>query len=449
MALKSNISGNEPPHSKNAMLFVLITVVINSIGFGIIIPVLPDLLKDITGLPNNEAALHGGWLTFVFALMQFICMPFVGALSDRFGRRPIMLLSLFGLSIDYFIMGFAPTLAFLYLGRIIAGAFGATFSTANAYISDISPPETRTQNFGLVGACFGVGFMLGPVIGGILGEFGPRIPFIAAGVFSLINVVYGYFFLPETLAVNKRRTFEWKRANAFGAVAALGRIKGVKGLVFVLFVLALAHTVYPSTYTFSMNEGLGWDSGDVGFSLGAFGIASLIVQGGLIRIIIPKIGMFWAGMVGMISAAIAYIMMGLAQTGWVIYAAGPFAAFAGLYGPALTNMMSTRVSESEQGELQGAIGAAQGLAMMIGPLAMTFIFNHFADTEGKRNSYMNAILPTDIAESYVPGAPFIFASLLVIISLLTYCLVTTKIDRQNKTDQSEQSQAVNETELEL
>lgn len=445
MASEPTTSTAPAIQNKNAMLFVLITVVINSIGFGIIIPVLPDLLKEITGLPNSEAALHGGWLTFVFALMQFICMPVVGALSDRYGRRPIMLLSLLGLSVDYFIMGFAPTLAFLYIGRVVAGAFGATFSTANAYISDISPPETRTQNFGLVGACFGVGFMLGPVLGGILGEFGPRVPFIAAGVFSLLNVVYGYFFLPETLKPENRRQFEWKRANAFGAVAALGRIKGVKGLVFVLFILALAHTVYPSTYTFSMNENLGWDSGDVGWSLGAFGVASLIVQGGLIRIIIPKIGMFWAGMIGMISAAIAYAMMGLAQVGWIVYAAGPFAAFAGLYGPALTNMMSTRVSESEQGELQGAIGAAQGLAMMIGPLAMTIIFNHFADKDGTRNSYINAILPADIAERYAPGAPFIFASALVIISLVTYLLVTTKTDRQNKTDQSEQSPAAPET----
>ena len=180
------------PHSKNAILFVLITVVINSIGFGIMIPVLPELLKELTGLSNSDAVIYGMWLTFVFALLQFICMPIIGGLSDRFGRRPIMLLSLLGLGIDYFIMGFAPTIAFLFLGRIIAGAFAATFSTANAYIADISPPETRAQNFGLVGAAFGVGFMLGPVVGGLLGEYGPRVPFIAAGIISFINVCLLY-----------------------------------------------------------------------------------------------------------------------------------------------------------------------------------------------------------------------------------------------------------------
>jgi len=346
------------------------------------IPVLPDLLKELTDLPNNQAVIWGMWLTFVFAFFQFICMPIVGGLSDRFGRRPIMLLSLFGLGLDYFIMGFAPTVWFLFLGRIIAGAFGATFSTANAYIADISPPETRAQNFGLVGAAFGVGFMLGPVVGGLIGnEFGPRAPFIAAGVISLLNVIYGFIFLPETLAKEKRRDFSWKRSNPWGSIKSLGRIKGVKGLIFILFLLATAHTVYPTTYAFSTQEGLGWTAGDVGLSLGAFGIASMIVQGGLIRIIIPKIGLFWAGVIGMISAIIAYTMMGSADKGWIIYAAGPFAALAGLYGPSLTNMMSSRISESEQGELQGAIGAAQGLALMVGPFLMAGMFWYFGDRD--------------------------------------------------------------------
>ena len=426
-------------NGKNAIIFVLITVVINSIGFGIMIPVLPELLKELTGLSNSDAVLYGMWLTFVFALFQFICMPIVGGLSDRFGRRPVMLLSLFGLALDYFIMGFAPTIAFLFLGRIIAGAFGATFSTANAYIADISPPETRAQNFGLVGAAFGVGFMLGPVVGGLLGEYGPRVPFIAAGIISLINVVYGYIFLPETLAEEKRRPFSWKRSNPLGSIKSLSRIKGVKGLIFVLFLLAMAHTVYPTTYTFSTQEGLGWTARDVGISLGAFGVASMIVQGGLIRIIIPKIGLFWAGVIGMVSAIIAYTMMGSADKGWIIYAAGPFAAFAGLYGPALSNMMSSRISESEQGELQGAIGAAQGLALMIGPFLMAGMFNRYGDTDLK-NSFGLSAFPDNITRiaadalggitPYVPGAPFIMAASLALIAFVTYCIVTTKDDRQ-------------------
>ena len=428
-------------NGKNALIFVLITVMINSIGFGIMIPVLPELLKELTGLPNNQAALYGMWLTFVFALFQFICMPIVGGLSDRFGRRPIMLLSLFGLAIDYFIMGFAPTVAFLFIGRIIAGAFGATFSTANAYIADISPPETRAQNFGLVGASFGVGFMLGPVVGGLIGnELGPRAPFIAAGIISLINVVYGYIFLPETLTKDKRRPFSWKRSNPLGSIVSLGRMKGVKSLIFILFLLATAHTVYPTTYAFSTQEGLGWTPGDVGLSLGAFGVASLIVQGGLIRIIIPKIGLFWAGVIGIISAIIAYTMMGSADKGWIVYAAGPFVALAGLYGPSLTNMMSSRISESEQGELQGAIGAAQGLALMIGPFAMSGMFWYFGDTGNKLTSgligfphnimSMAQHVIADIGVPYIPGAPFLMAAFLAAVSFALFVIFTTKEDRQ-------------------
>jgi len=431
------------PKSKNAMLFVLITVVINSIGFGIMIPVLPDLLKELTDLPNNQAVIWGMWLTFIFALFQFICMPIVGGLSDRFGRRPIMLLSLFGLGLDYFIMGFAPTVWFLFIGRIIAGAFGATFSTANAYIADISPPETRAQNFGLVGAAFGVGFMLGPVIGGLIGnEFGPRAPFIAAGVISLLNVIYGYIFLPETLAKEKRRPFSWARSNPFGSIKSLGRIKGVKGLIFIMFLMATAHTVYPTTYTFSTQEGLGWTAGDVGLSLGAFGIASMIVQGGLIRVIIPKTGLFWAGVIGILSAMIAYTMMGSATSGWMIYAAGIFAALAGLYGPSLNNMMSSRISESEQGELQGAIGAAQGLAMMIGPFLMAGAFWYFGDTDLKSETGLIGF-PQNVIEitkhvisssplSYIPGAPFLVAALLSVLALVAFVFATNKEDRDRR-----------------
>lgn len=431
----------KPVNGKNALVFVLITVMINSIGFGIMIPVLPDLLKALTNLPNNQAALYGMWLTFVFALFQFVCMPIVGGLSDRFGRRPIMLLSLFGLGIDYFIMGFAPTVAFLFLGRIIAGAFGATFSTANAYIADISPPETRAQNFGLVGASFGLGFMLGPVIGGFIGnELGPRAPFIAAGIFSLINVIYGYVFLPETLPPEKRRTFSWKRSNPLGSVLALGRVKGTKGLLLILFLLAVAHTVYPTTYAFSTQEGLNWSPGDIGLSLGAFGIASMIVQGGLIRIIIPKMGLFRAGLLGIFAAAIAYTMMGSANKGWIIYAAGPFAALAGLYGPALTNMMSSRISESEQGELQGAIGAAQGLALMIGPFVMSGAFWYFGDASNKSahtlDNFPCGIIRIirhglgDASIPYIPGAPFLVAAFLALICVLVFASVTTREDKK-------------------
>lgn len=420
-------------------MFVLITVMINSIGFGIMIPVLPDLIKELTGLENHQAVKHSGFLTLTFAVFQFICMPIVGGLSDRFGRRPIMLTSLAGLAVDFFLMALAPTILFLYIGRALSGIFGATFSTANAYVADVSPPEKRAQNFGLIGASFGVGFLLGPVIGGILGEYGTRVPFYAAGTISLINVIYGLIFLPETLAKSKRRPFDILRSNPIGSVLTLGRIKGVKSLIFVLFILAAAHTVYPTTYAFSTMEGLGWSSGDVGFSLGAFAIASMAVQGGLIRIIIPKIGLFWAGFIGILSAVVGYTLMGSANVGWLIYLGGVFAALAGLYSPALTNMMSSRVSDSEQGELQGAIGAAQGLALMAGPMAMTGMFGLFGDTANRADRQMQAFpdniigtlqyLLGGIDVPYVPGSPFLLAGGLSLFALATFLIVTNKADR--------------------
>ena len=400
---------------KSAMICVLATVMISSIGFGIMIPVLPDLIKELTGLGNSQAAVYGGWMTFIYAVMQFIFMPILGSLSDRYGRRPVMLMSLFGLSLDYFIMALAPSILFLFIGRGFAGVMGATFSTANAYIADISPPEKRAQNFGLIGAFFGVGFILGPVIGGFLGDYGPRVPFYAAGIISLMNMVFGYFVLPETLPEEKRRTFDWKRAKAFGTFRQIAKLKGAFGLLTIMLLLATAHTAYPTSYTFSMNEGLGWTAREVGISLGFFGVASIIVQGGLIRKIIPAIGLFWAAFIGISSNIIGFIGFGLATTGWVIYAMGPFSAFAGLYQPSLNNMISSRLSASEQGELQGAVGAVMGLALMLGPLPMTYLFEKFT-TKGSDTLYL-------------PGAPFIFGAALSFIALIILLIVTTKADR--------------------
>ena len=412
--------------NRYAMTFVLITVMINSIGFGIIIPVLPDLVRElIPALPEHQLGRYMAGMTLIFAVMQFYFMPIIGALSDAYGRRPIMLLALFGLSLDYFLLGFAPTMAFVFLGRAISGALGATFSTANAYIADISPPETRAQNFALIGAAFGVGFMLGPAIGGILGDPGkflgdlanPRLPFIAAGVISLLNVAFGIFVLPETLQPENRREFKWARANALGALKSLQKIQNAKGLIFILFLLGTAHTVYPTTYAVSTQVKLGWTAGDVGLSLLAFGLASFIVQAGVIRIVLPKSGLFWGGAIGILAAIIAYTGLGLAGAGWMIYAMGPFSAIAGFYNPSLNNMMSSRVSKSEQGELQGAIGAAQGLALIVGPLIMGPAFEIFAK-EG--TAY------------YQPGAPFIAASLLSLIAFLTFFAITTAEDRTRK-----------------
>lgn len=402
-------------HGTNALIFVLITVMIDSIGLGLIIPVLPTLLAQLTGQPLNQAALHGGMLTLTFAIMQFIFMPIIGALSDAYGRRKVMLLSLLCLGLDYFLMGFAPTIAFLYLGRLISGAAGATYSTANAYIADVSPPEERAQNFGLIGAAFGIGFILGPALGGLLGDpdgplgfmAGPRVPFYAAGIFALINVVYGFIFLPETLEPENRRPFEWRRANAFGAIKSLGKVSNAGGLIFVLFLLSLAHVAYPSAYTFVMLEKIRWSEAEVGLSLFAFGMSSAIVQGGLIRLAIPKFGLFWSAVIGILSAVIAYLGIGFSAHGWMIYIFGIGAAFAGFATPAINNMMSQRLSKSEQGELQGAIGAANGLALMLGPLLMTGAFYLFAR-------------PAPSTALYEPGAPFILAGLITIAALAAF-----------------------------
>lgn len=411
------------------MLFVLITVAINSIGFGIMVPVLPELIRELTGLTNNQTALHLAGMTFVFAVLQFVCMPIAGALSDRFGRRPVMLGSVGALALDYLLMALAPTVALLYLGRAISGAFGATFSTANAYISDISPPERRAQDFGLVGAMFGVGFMLGPVIGGWLGEFGPRVPFFAASAVCALNFVYGAIFLPETLKPENRREFRWARANAIGAVKSLGRMKGVKGIIFVMFVLGIAHTAYPTTYTLTVEEQLGWSTGDVGTSLGAFALASIVVQGGLIRLIIPALGLYRAALVGTLSAVIAYTVLGNATAGWIVYAAGPFAALAGIYGPALTNMASSNLQGDEQGELQGALGAAQGLALMIGPLMMGGAFYVFGNIE--------------TSPIYKPGAPFLVSATLAAISLIFIFFAFRSRKETFKTEDLKESDPVN------
>jgi DHA1 family tetracycline resistance protein-like MFS transporter len=431
---------NRSFNNRYAMAFVLMTVMINSIGFGIIIPVVPDLVRDLKpDTPEHQLGRYMAGMTFVFAIMQFICMPIIGALSDKYGRRPIMLLSLLGLAADYLLMGFAPFVFLIFIARGFSGALGATFSTANAYIADISPPETRAQNFALVGAAFGVGFMIGPAIGGILGDpekflgsiANPRLPFFVAGVLCLLNFTLGYFVLPETHKMKNRREFKWSRANPIGALNSLRNITNAKGLIFVLFLLAAAHTVYPTTYTLSTQVKLGWTSGDVGASLFAFGAASFIVQAGVIRLILPRTGLFWGGIIGMIAAIVAYAGMGLANAGWVIYAMGPFAALAGLYGPSLNNMMSSRVSESEQGELQGAIGAAQGLALIAGPLIMGPAFEIFAK-EG--TAY------------YQPGAPFIAASLMSALAIFAFFIVTNKEDRTLilPTDKPEQAPSASE-----
>lgn len=389
--------------TKKAMAFIFVTILIDSIGLGIILPVLPQLIEDLTGEGLSEAARYGGWLLFIYALAQFICSPIIGNLSDRFGRRPVLLLSLTAMGLDYILMGFAPTIIWLFIGRLISGICGASYSTANAYIADVTPPESRAQSFGLMGAAFGLGFIIGPVAGGFLGEFGPRAPFFAAAGLALANALYGYLIIPETLPPERRRAFSWARANTMGAFAHLRGIPAAAMLAITLFFHQLAHFVLPSIWSFYVMEKFGWSVREIGYSLGVAGLSMAIVQGGLIRSVIPRIGAERAAYVGLVFAAIGYFGYAFSTTGWALYAFMVPAALAGLAFPSINGLISVLVPANAQGELQGALGSISGMTAIIGPVVMTQLFGYFT----------SAAAPVNF-----PGAAFFAAGLLELAAVL-------------------------------
>lgn len=353
-------------------------MLVDSIGLGIIIPVLPKLIEQLTGGGLSEAARYGGWLLFIYAAAQFLCAPIVGNLSDHFGRRPVLLLSLTVLSFDYIIMGFAPTVAWLFLGRLLSGMAGASYSTAKAYIADVTTPETRAQSFGLIGAAFGLGFIIGPVIGGLLGSFGVRTPFFVAAGLALANALYGLLAIPETLPRNERRAFSWARANMLGAFAHLRSVPAALQLTIALSFHQLAHFVLPAVWSFYMMQKLNWSVLEVGYSLGFAGLTMALVQGGLIRSVIPRIGPQRAALLGLIFAAIGYFGYAFATTSWAIYAFMVPAALAGLAFPSINGLISTHAPANAQGEIQGALGSVSGLTAIIGPVVMTQLFSTFS-----------------------------------------------------------------------
>lgn len=388
---------------KSALGFIFVTILIDVIGFGIIIPVVPKLIEELTGTGISEASRYGGWLMFAYAIMQFFFSPILGGLSDRYGRRPILLFSLFGLGIDYIFMAFAPTIVWLFIGRIIAGIGGASFTTATAYISDISEPEKKAQNFGLIGAAFGLGFIIGPVIGGIASQWGPRVPFLVASALTLINLVYGYFILPESLDKEKRRAYSWKRANPIGSLMHLRKYPVVSGLVvsFVLIYIG-AHAVQ-SNWTYYTMLKFNWSEQWVGYSLGFVGLMVAIVQGGLIRVINPRLGQNKSVYVGLMLYSIGMLLFAFATTGWMmIFFLVPY-CLGGICGPALQGIISNQVPDSEQGELQGALTSLISVTSIIGPLIMNNLFAYFTSTK---------------APVYFPGAPFILASALCFLSVI-------------------------------
>lgn len=386
----------------NALTFIFITVLIDVIGLGIIIPVLPKLIEELTGEGLSAAARYGGLLTFAYATMQFLFSPVLGALSDRFGRRPVLLISLLGLGFDYIFMAFAPTIAWLFIGRILAGISGASFTTATAYIADISVPEKRAQNFGLLGAAFGVGFIIGPVIGGICSEWGARVPFIVAASFSILNFIYGYFILPESLPLQSRRKYEWKRANPVGSLKHLTRYPIVSGLIVTLVLLYIASHAVQSNWSYFTMLKFKWDETMVGYSLGVVGVLIAVVQGGLIRKIVPLLGQKNSIYTGLILYAIGFILFAIASKGWMMMLFLVPYCLGGICGPSLQGVISSEIPANEQGELQGALTSLMSLTSIIGPLIMNYLFAYFT---GPR------------APFYFPGAPFVLGAILIVIGI--------------------------------
>ncbi|WP_298466229.1 TCR/Tet family MFS transporter [uncultured Erythrobacter sp.] len=377
-------------------------VFIDMVGIGLIVPVLPGLLEEITGESLDRTAEIGGWLLFAYALMQFTFAPVIGGLSDRFGRRPVLLVTLFMLGIDYAIMAWAPTLFWLFIGRILSGIMGASWAAANSCIADVASPDERGKLFGILGAAGASGFVIGPAIGGVLGEFGVRLPFIAAAVLGIGGAILGYFFLRETLPVERRRTFTMARANPLGTLIQMSRNPIVLGFIIVIFFMQLAGQSQMSVWSYHTQLVFNWSELDIGLSVTLFGIIVAFVQGGLTGRVIAAIGPERTAILGFLLAMPAYYLFAFAQSGWFMIVGIVFGGLGGLTFPALQQMMSERVAEDAQGELQGAIASAMSITSIIGPLIMTATFGAYADDTGL----------------FFPGAPYLLAAMISLIGLL-------------------------------
>jgi DHA1 family tetracycline resistance protein-like MFS transporter len=384
-----------------ALVFVFITLFLDILGIGLVVPILPKLIESLAGGGVDRASYLYGWLTGLYALMQFLFAPILGNLSDRFGRRTVILFSLLGSGLDYLLLAWAPTLPWFFLGRIVSGITGANYSAAAAYIADVSPPERRAANFGLIGAAFGLGFIFGPALGGWLGDFGLRVPFIAAGLLTLINWLYGLFILPESLKPENRRDFSLRRSNPIGALLDLRRHRLVLGLSVSYFISSLAHQVYPSIWVLYTGYRYGWDTKQTGLSLALVGLMAAVVQGGLTRRLIPKWGERRAAIVGFTVMAVALTGYGLVPEGWMVYPLIVFGSLSGLAVPAIQGMISRTVGDHEQGGIQGSLTSLQSVAGAIGPPLATAVFGFFI---------------SERAPALVPGAPFFFSSGLVVMA---------------------------------
>lgn len=387
---------------KAAIGFIFITLLIDVTGLGLIIPVMPKLIEDLLQTSDiSKASQYGGWLTFAYAFVQFLFAPVLGNLSDKYGRRPVLLLSLLGFGIDYLFLSFAPSIGWLFVGRIIAGITGASFTTASAYIADISTPENRAQNFGMIGAAFGLGFILGPMIGGLLGELGARVPFFVAAGLALLNCAYGYFVLPESLSKENRRNFEWRRANPVGSLLQLKKYPAVSGLIISMILIYIAGHAVQSNWSFFNIERFGWSPKMIGISLGIVGLLVGGVQGGLVRVINPRIGNEKSVYVGLGLYALGLLLFAFATEGWMMFVFLIPYCLGGIAGPALQSIISGHVPPNEQGELQGALTSLMSATSIIGPPLMTNLFAYFTHKE---------------APVYFPGAAFFLGAVLMMAS---------------------------------
>ena len=387
------------------VLFILITVTLDAMGIGLILPIMPDLIREVNGGSLANAAIWGGILATAFSVMQFLFGPTVGSLSDRYGRRPVLLTALFFMALDYLVMALAGAMWLLLVGRIVGGVTAATHATAAAYMADISTKEQKAANFGLIGASFGIGFVLGPVIGGMLGEFGTRAPFYAAAGLSALNMAFGYFVLRETVTDRIRRPFKWRRANPFGAFKHLSALPGIRALLIMYFVYSVALYVYPAIWAYFTQARFGWGPQMVGVSLAVYGLSSAAVQVVLIRVMLKHLGERRTVIYGFIFEVIALMALAIVTNGVVALILTPIAAIGAVITPALQGIMSSRVGDDSQGELQGVLASVYALSAIVSPMMMTSIFAAFTAAS---------------APFYMPGAPFVVAAVLMFGSLILF-----------------------------
>ncbi len=387
------------------VLFILITVVLDAMGIGLIMPVMPNLIQEVAGGDLSGAAVWGGILATAFAVMQFLFGPMLGNISDRFGRRPVLLVALFVMAGDYLVMAVAGAIWLLLVGRLVGGITAATQATASAYMADISKPEDKAGNFGLIGAAFGIGFVLGPLLGGLLAGYDTRAPFYVAAALAFANMIFGYFALPETVTDRIRRPFEWRRANPIGAFRNIGALPGLGRLLLVSFIYAVAFFVYPAIWAYFGQERFGWGPGMVGISLAAFGLAMAIVQGTLIRPMIRVLGERGTVIFGMAVDVVSFVILAFISNGTLALLLTPLTALGSVTGPAIQGIMSRTADDNQQGELLGALTSVSAVAVIIAPLLMTQTFWYFTSAG---------------APFFLPGAPFLLSAVLLVICMAIF-----------------------------